>query len=56
MSDTETELLTLIGKLRKMEAKLAKLGTEQDKLKEKLALTKARADEVRRKAEQRKDA
>ena len=53
--DTDTELMALLLKLRKLQEKLNELETQQDKIKEELALTQATADAVRRKAERRRN-
>ena len=51
--DTDTELIALLAKLRKLQMALAETEQKQALIKEELAATQTRANELRRKAEHR---
>lgn len=51
--DTDTELIALLAKLRKLQEKLVELESQQAKLKEELIVTQDKANDVRKKAERR---
>lgn len=51
--DTDTELIALLAKLRKLQETLTELEAQQARVKEELCRTQATANEIRRKAERR---
>lgn len=52
--DTDTELIALLAKLRKLQGKLTELESQQACTKEELARTQAKANELRQRSERHK--